>query len=1281
MNAFCIRDFIDQLPTCMQVGALTDLVVKFGQSPQGGQIVILDTFQRPLGLAKAQRWLPYFSALEQSGQSSQPLHLYPSRYREGESVRKRMDDTARLRSVSIDSRNVSDDQESQAAPLQQIMATVTLETPIYEFIHKVYAETGQLMLDPVAIAPNYWSLQEFQQNLYQQNFSFSRCPLQIEPGDGEFFRDDEAPHALAKLLKVHQMAHPQSIQWVVVDECDRYLGAIDFGHLWQRLFSQTAAVAEQPSTSEKSTSERVSPQTSHHSAPAPLPKSKRSLFLETLDDLPLPLMVQTTDGAIVAQNQTWRSQMAELADANGLWQQIAYSLQDIFSAPDASQDTHQPGSAQHTLDPLVDAALNSSSSYPALDSPLHEDQIYQQNSDASRSASEEDGFSRAIALPTANGQSTADSCLCLCTLKNGQERVWQFHRVKMRSASPSVSHSPGLGLETPNATGVGSVTHANRSQEVKTEVQPSDPSSPFHLAPLISYGERFHQTQAAHSTQPLWLIHVQDITEQRQTLKELAARNADLTQTNRLKDEFLACITHELKTPLTSILGLSGLMKDQAIGTLNSRQQRYIKLIHHSGRRLVFIVNDILDLTRIETGQVSLNSSPIEIRDVCEQAYKEALQARLYSQNAELVTPAEADADFEEGRTFPSFHLEIQPGLQQVIADELRLRQILSHLLSNALKFTSAGGEIGLRVHLWDNWVTFTVWDTGIGIPNDKQHLIFQRFQQLEDPMTRQFEGTGLGLVLAQKLAQLHGGDLTFTSKEDEGSQFTLLLPPRPLQPEEAWAMNPVANSSVVSPSRSSESGSSESGSSESGSSESGDRPEITPSPVNRLIVIVEADRQLIEHLVKQVTTLGYRAVIARSGTEAIGKIRRLQPRIVLLNSVLPLLSGWDVLTLLKADVLTRHIPLVVMASALESAKATENKADGILTHPIHPNEIQRVINQVSAAQEIEPSIEALTVLYLNPEHRASSSSGEGIASGASGEDDLALTSPGAIALDTQTLNILLHPYRCRFIEVDDLDQAELLSRVWKPDIMLLGEPFPQPEEVLASLSQRLSLSHLPIVTLGRGTTQVANRTKNLNVFPCLDPMQVPTGAEPNCEFGLSSLLQVIQIATGIQWLPHIVVTHSDYLLHRDVAQVYDPGYMTQPVVNRRLQVSSQYFRAAGLRSSVITDFSDMTQRIDKKNVDVLLLCCAATRSSLDSLLLKLKMLAQLDPLMPILIWLDESSQAEPTGAHGLTSSDSQELDVEATLKSLVSDVLPAKTPINDVFAAVNGAIARRIHA
>ncbi|GFE67994.1 sensor histidine kinase KdpD [Chroococcus sp. FPU101] len=246
---------------------------------------------------------------------------------------------------------------------------------------------------------------------------------------------------------------------------------------------------------------------------------------------------------------------------------------------------------------------------------------------------------------------------------------------------------------------------------------------------------------------PLWLILATDVTQQHQCTQELALKNADLVHLNRLKDEFLACISHELKSPLTAVVGLSSLLKEQKIGELNSRQARYAELIYKSGRQLMSLVNDLLDLTRLETGQLKLNPTVVKIQQACQRAY-ESLRDKLKGKDEQIT-----------------FKLEIEPGLEQLVIDELRLQQMLIHLLDNAIKFTPEGGEIGISVNRSLNWIAFTVWDTGIGIPEEYQHLIFQKFQQLESPLTRQFEGTGLGLVLTQHLAKAHGGDISFFPK------------------------------------------------------------------------------------------------------------------------------------------------------------------------------------------------------------------------------------------------------------------------------------------------------------------------------------------------------------------------------------------------------------------------------------------------------------------------------------------------------------------------------------
>jgi signal transduction histidine kinase len=356
--------------------------------------------------------------------------------------------------------------------------------------------------------------------------------------------------------------------------------------------------------------------------------------------------------------------------------------------------------------------------------------------------------------------------------------------------------------------------------------------------PVQKGQERIWQFVKQPLSDNLILVMGQDVTEEHLVAKELAAKNTDLIHLNRLKDEFLSCISHELKTPLTAVLGLSSLLKDKLIGELNDRQTRYAKLIHQSGRHLMTIVNDILDLTRMETGQLELIPELVEITATCNKAFEQAKQLQQQEEKAPSQSNKTPGTSPQESTSKIEFTLEIEPGLTHLIADELRLRQMLVNLLSNALKFTEIGGKIGLKVNMWEGWLAFTVWDTGIGIPADKQHLIFQKFQQLESPLTRRFQGTGLGLVLTQRLARLHGGDVSFISSENQGSQFTLLLPPHP--PGTSWE-DSAESTTVQAPDFL--------------------KPKF-PCPIansrSRLILIVEAVPKYIEDLTKVLTSLGY---------------------------------------------------------------------------------------------------------------------------------------------------------------------------------------------------------------------------------------------------------------------------------------------------------------------------------------------------------------------------------------------------------------------------------------
>ncbi|MBW4539441.1 MAG: PAS domain S-box protein [Myxacorys chilensis ATA2-1-KO14] len=257
-------------------------------------------------------------------------------------------------------------------------------------------------------------------------------------------------------------------------------------------------------------------------------------------------------------------------------------------------------------------------------------------------------------------------------------------------------------------------------------------------------------------------IITRDITQQKNYEAELAAKNLELERASQLKSDFLANMSHELRTPLTSILGFSSILQKQIFGDLNPKQQLYIHQINQSGHHLLGLINDVLDLSKVEAGQMRLDIAPLVVSELCESTL--------------------AIVDEQAKMRDLTVNYLIQPDLEPLMADELRVRQMLLNLLSNAIKFSEDGGEIGLDVRMYEECLHLTVWDIGIGIPHDKQHFLFQPFQQIDGSLSRRHEGTGLGLALTRKLAELHAGTVKMQSIEGEGSQFTICLPMNLLQ-------------------------------------------------------------------------------------------------------------------------------------------------------------------------------------------------------------------------------------------------------------------------------------------------------------------------------------------------------------------------------------------------------------------------------------------------------------------------------------------------------------------
>jgi PAS domain S-box-containing protein len=274
--------------------------------------------------------------------------------------------------------------------------------------------------------------------------------------------------------------------------------------------------------------------------------------------------------------------------------------------------------------------------------------------------------------------------------------------------------------------------------------------------------DEIHLLQRIADQAAIALYNAQSYERLEQLVKE---RTEELEQqrqiseaANRAKSTFLTNMSHELRTPLTSILGYSQALLEQIFGPLNDKQRQYLERVHISGQHLLELINDLLDLSKIEAGREEMTLERLPVEEVCQECLS-LIRERAISQGLQLS-------------------LVIAPDVTTCVADRRRLKQILVNLLSNAVKFTKAG-SITLKIEPAEDTVKFSVIDTGIGIAEADQVLLFQPFQQLDSDLDRQYEGTGLGLALSHRLARLHGGNITLQSQLGYGSCFTLHLPER----------------------------------------------------------------------------------------------------------------------------------------------------------------------------------------------------------------------------------------------------------------------------------------------------------------------------------------------------------------------------------------------------------------------------------------------------------------------------------------------------------------------
>ncbi len=431
--------------------------------------------------------------------------------------------------------------------------------------------------------------------------------------------------------------------------------------------------------------------------------------------------------------------------------------------------------------------------------------------------------------------------------------------------------------------------------------------------------------------------------ERAQAQDKLRRINQDLERASQMKSEFLASMSHELRTPLNSIIGFSQLLDRQTSGPLSEKQRHQIQAIAKSGNHLLELLNDILDLSKVESGKMELELSLLNLEELCEQCMT-TIQPRAQMKNLHLSQ-------------------NIEPSLPVVRLDPRRIRQILINLLSNAIKFTPEGGNIELAAYLAKgkqiyedlrpdqstvspekDYLCLQVSDSGIGIPDSKWHLLFQPFQQVDASLSRQHEGTGLGLSLTRRLAELHGGTVSFQSQVQVGSTFRVWLPLNRETPA-SEETSELADTEVAVAS-------------------SGESMAALSSQDRRRRILIVEDQPLNQMFISEVLeTEGYAVETVDDGQLMQDKIETLPadtnqslPDVVLMDIQLPRIDGFELIQKMRSHPQWRSIPIIAITALAMPGDKNRCLEAGANTYISKPLTIEALLDSLkNLGQPPEP--------------------------------------------------------------------------------------------------------------------------------------------------------------------------------------------------------------------------------------------------------------------------------------------------------------------------------------
>lgn len=404
------------------------------------------------------------------------------------------------------------------------------------------------------------------------------------------------------------------------------------------------------------------------------------------------------------------------------------------------------------------------------------------------------------------------------------------------------------------------------------------------LSPDTQKGQLIPQLiERAIVTTTAVLAHHQRVQSVSLQCQQLEIRNRELVRTNQLKSEFLANTSHEIRTPLSAILGFTHLLLAQGYNPDQQRHQEYLNIILASGQHLLALINDILDLSKIAANQLEIYCEPVDVAELCRSVLT-------------LVKEKASNKGLE-------LRLDLDPHATTLTADSLRLKQMLFNLLSNAIKFTIQG-VVGLRVKHQKVFLCFTVWDTGVGISPEEQSRLFQPYSQIANVVAGRQEGTGLGLALTQKLAQLHGGWVEVQSELNRGSEFTVVLPltaavqasvaPSPIAAQPSSAINTTLT------------------------------PVEDQSLAKLAVMLVEDNLHNAKLMTTYLGKLGYEVIWVKNATQMWEALKDGIPALILMDVHLPDVDGLTLLQQLQSHEQYQKIPVIAQtAMAMKGDRET----------------------------------------------------------------------------------------------------------------------------------------------------------------------------------------------------------------------------------------------------------------------------------------------------------------------------------------------------------------------